>query len=72
MQIKVLGRRRWTFPLGVMELFAFRRRRSRPFPLGVLELWNLRRRRRRCPKLWALRISSKRRMWPTLTIVLEL
>jgi hypothetical protein len=72
MQIKVLGRRRrWTFLHGVMELFVFSRRRSRPFPLGVLELWDLSR-RRRCPKLWALRVLSRRRRWPMLTVVLEL
>jgi hypothetical protein len=51
MRIKVLDRRRrWTFPLGVMELFVSHRRRSRPFLLGVLELWDLSGRRRH-PKL---------------------
>jgi hypothetical protein len=72
MHIKVLGRRRrWTFSCGVMELFVFSKRRSRPFSLYVLELWDLSRRRRR-PKLWAFRVSSSRRRWPTLTVVLEL
>jgi hypothetical protein len=72
MQIKVLGRRRrWTFRRGVMELFVFSKRRSQPFPLGVLELWDLGK-WRRWLKLWAFRVSSKRRRWPMLTVVLEL
>jgi hypothetical protein len=31
-------RRRWHFPCGVLEVFVFSRRQTRPFPLSVLEL----------------------------------
>jgi hypothetical protein len=33
MQMKVLGRRRWTFPRGVMELLVFSRGEPGLFPL---------------------------------------
>jgi hypothetical protein len=54
-----------------MQIKDLGRRMRWNFPRGVLELWDLSR-RIRWPKLWDLRVSSRRRRWPTLTIVLEL
>jgi hypothetical protein len=72
MQMNVFDRRRrWHIPRGVMEVFVFSRRRTRPFLLGVLKLRDLSRMTRWSKLLVAheLLVSSRRRR---LLVALEL
>jgi hypothetical protein len=67
-------RRRWHIPHGVLEVFVFSQRRTRPFPFGVLEVFVFSQRRTRpfpfgVLELWDL---SRRRRWRKLHVALEL